>query len=165
MPRGHYVRTFRPLPERFRKKYSVNPESGCWEWLGSLGPSGYGQISMRTEDRKRYRVYGAHIASWMIHRGDIPDGMCVLHACDNPGCVRPDHLFLGTTKDNALDKVSKGRARGAKRGESHHFSKLSSCDIVTIKADAGSGSDASRRFGVSRSTISRIRRGMAWKHL
>ena len=96
-----------PISTRFARMYSVNEATGCWEWTGKIKEGRYGVIKVnRTND-----AY-AHRASWMIHFGEIPDGMCVCHKCDNTRCVNPDHLFLGSLADNVRDMVAKGRQRG-----------------------------------------------------
>lgn len=101
----------RPLVERFWEK--VEKTAGCWVWTGSRVFYGYGNIG--GPGNKNIR---AHRLSWELHNGPIPNGLCVLHTCDNPGCVRPDHLFLGTQKQNAEDKAQKGRCN-AQRGDEH----------------------------------------------
>src|SRR3990167_7548460 len=93
------------LLERFEKKYIPVPESGCWLWTGSTFFGGYGQIW----DSERKVKEGAHRVSWKLHKGPILDGFYVLHRCDVPCCVNPDHLFLGTLTDNQNDCVRKGR--------------------------------------------------------
>lgn len=85
----------------------VQKTSGCWEWMARRDKDGYGQFRLKGKMR------GAHKASWELTHGSIPDGLWVLHKCDNPSCVRPDHLFLGTAKDNTQDMVSKDRNRSA----------------------------------------------------
>lgn len=79
---------------------------GCWSWVGAKHRHGYGQI------RVNKKLLAAHRVSWLLHYGQIPDGMCVLHKCDNPECTNPEHLFIGTMKDNSRDMMAKGRGRG-----------------------------------------------------
>lgn len=92
-----------PWQERFWSK--VQKGEGCWEWQGRRFPFGYGAFYLEGQWN------GAHRASWRVHFGEIPDGLWVLHRCDNPPCVRPDHLFLGTHLDNVRDMCRKGRKR------------------------------------------------------
>ena len=94
------------LVQRFAKKYIPVTESGCWIWIGASNPSGYGQLKVGHQLKRAHRV------SWEFFRGAIPDGMMVCHRCDVPSCVNPDHLFLGTARDNFRDCVEKGRYHG-----------------------------------------------------
>lgn len=124
MPRGVYDRTpeYRakisaamhrrhgdPV-ERFMSRVAVDPD-GCWLWTGLADQHGYGRIHFEG------RVTRAHRVSWMIHEGPIPEGQKVLHRCDTPACVRPDHLFLGTQADNMADMNAKGRGRWRSSGQ------------------------------------------------
>lgn len=100
------------LRERFDAKWIPEPNSGCWLWLGALFVSGYGWFQRGHRKQPGAR---ANRISWELHRGPIPDGLCVLHRCDNPSCVNPDHLFIGTQLDNIADRDRKGRqARGVR---------------------------------------------------
>ena len=91
--------------ERFMEKVERSPD-GCWLWTASKRRRGYGQFALRDN-----RPIPAHRASWILFHGEIPDGMCVLHRCDVPACVNPDHLFLGTKQDNSIDMAEKGRVK------------------------------------------------------
>lgn len=98
------------LHSRFEAKFIPEPNSGCWLWVGSTIPDGYGYFSVATN-----KNIGAHRVSWLLYRGSIPDGAHVLHRCDNPPCVNPDHLFLGDHAANVADRVAKGRSYRGKR--------------------------------------------------
>ena len=100
----------RSLQERFESFYIPEPNSGCWLWEGRVDRRGYGRLK---EIGRKFLA--AHRLSWTLHRSEIPPGMYVLHKCDTPLCVNPDHLFLGTHLDNMRDMVQKGRARGKPR--------------------------------------------------
>jgi len=93
-----------PLKERFWDKVVIGPN--CWVWVGACDSNGYGRVR---RERREDGVEGAQRMSWILANGPIPDGLFVLHHCDNPPCVRPKHLFLGTQADNLADCISKGR--------------------------------------------------------
>lgn len=91
-----------------RKQFMVQVEkraSGCWEWTGARFPFGHGRCTHFG------RTMGTHRVAWLLFRGGIPTGKCVLHKCDNPPCVNPDHLYIGTKADNVRDAETRGRAR------------------------------------------------------
>lgn len=100
MGRGRYVTEVLP---RFESKFIPVTESGCWLWLRGINAKGYGQFGRKHGSDQAHRV------AWELYRGQIPDGMNVCHSCDVRCCVNPDHLFLGTQKDNMQDCMKKGR--------------------------------------------------------
>jgi len=113
------------LKARFDEKYSKGPEDECWNWQASTAGKGYGQIKIPGTRRQIY----AHRLSYLIHLGEIPDGKEVCHTCDNPLCVNPAHLFLGTRKDNAQDMKQKFRSTF---GEKNARAKLTEKDVIKI---------------------------------
>lgn len=146
-----------PIDVRFWR--SVRKTDGCWEWTAALKTTGYGYVW----DGKK--MSSAHRTSWIMANGPVPDGLCVLHRCDNRICVRPSHLFLGTYADNNSDRASKGRSNPPK-GEAHFRAKLTTEDVVSIRALSLTGLSHSRladRFGVSKSTIGHLLTGRIWR--
>ena len=109
----------------------------------------------------------AHRAAWELYVGPIPSGTCVLHKCDIPQCVNPDHLFLGSQLDNIKDRNVKGRAKAAK-GEKHHLAKLTDEIVLKIRAAKNSGLSLSyigRQYGVNKTTIGRVLSRKTWRHV
>lgn len=139
------------------KRYVLSP-SGCWEWSLYRDKKGYGRMSEHMGEVLTHRI------SYLHHVGPIPNGLHVLHRCDNPCCINPNHLFLGTNLDNSNDKIAKGRARGAV-GAKNCKAKLSEEDIVKIRNDPRSGSVIGREYGMSQPMISAIKRRVFWKHV
>lgn len=146
------------LAARFWAK--VAKSDGCWLWTASRRGKGYGAISV---DGK-LRI--AHRFSYEMHCGPIPDGMFVCHRCDVPACVNPDHLFLGTVRDNTADKMAKGRYRQVPLiGESNGRTKLTAEAVVAIRTSGLSLRKAAVEFGVSPRQIWAIRRREIWRHI
>ena len=133
----------------------------CWVWIGAIASHGYGTIT--TKRRHSY----AHRVSWELSSGKIPDGLCVLHKCDNPPCIRPDHLFLGTGKDNTADMINKGRAVFNPPGERSSNHKLTKADVIAMRERYARGdiaiADLARLSGVERSTASSAINRKSWK--
>ena len=94
--------------QRFWSKVCIGAPDDCWEWITCKDKYGYGRIAY-TVSYKNKKVLTTHRVSWMLANGDIPEGMCICHTCDNPSCVNPNHLWLGTQKENVNDMVAKGR--------------------------------------------------------
>lgn len=156
------------LEERFWR--FVLKTDGCWLWTGRLVRHGYGQISLGGRHPKRA---AAHRASWEIANGPVPDGLWVLHHCDNPPCVRPDHLFLGTAKDNSRDRDIKGRGKMpvgvGQPGELHPSARLTESQVLEIRRRYAEGSISQRRladeYGIHQTHVSDIVIGRAWSHV
>lgn len=157
MPKGVFIRKKSPekLVERFWAK--VDTGGDCWLWTGATYYNGYGVFNIES------RNHTAHRAAWILFRGPVPDGILVLHHCDNPPCVRPDHLFLGTPKENTQDMVSKGRSTA---GERHRLAKLSVENVLEIRSLHRDGMVQRRiaeRFEVSYATINLIVKRKNWQ--
>ena len=142
------------LSERFYA-HAVFERTGdglCWSWKGSKNQAGYGQFRVG----RLGRVWSAHRVSWMLKNGDIPPGMFVLHKCDNPGCCNPDHLFLGTAKDNSQDCTDKGR-RAITHRKHTRIRKLSDDQVREIRQDTRPANIVAVAHGISEQTVYGIR--------
>jgi hypothetical protein len=155
MPRGYYQRTFTPLKERLLRRITTQTDTGCWIWLGSRqSAQGHGQLAIGGLGKAGKRLVAAHRASWMVFRGPIPAGLIVCHHCDNPPCVNPEHLFLGTKADNTRDMVAKGRQ---KHGPALPQTKHSFETVKAIRNASGPQSAIAKKFGVSQGYVWQIR--------
>lgn len=142
------------ISERF-ETFFEKKETGCWLWKGALTPSGYGVFQIM------YDTFRAHRVAWTIANGPIPDGMCVCHTCDNPACVRPDHLWLGTVSDNNQDKAKKGRVKTG-------WNKLNEQSVREIRQKAVAGAKQSvlaAEYGVTATQIHWVVRRKVWKNV
>jgi hypothetical protein len=146
------------VEERFWSKVDRGDASECWEWRASLKrPGGYGQFWSGE------KLVLTHRFAWSIVYGDIPVGLHVLHRCDNPPCVNPDHLFLGTHSDNVRDMYRKGRRRVDVRGERNSFSKLTREQVAEIRQRSCEATrELAREFGVSASHVRSLKAGIGW---
>jgi HNH endonuclease len=167
----------------------VDKSGDCWEWQGTPDKDGYGVFTYRG------RPYRAHRAAWIVTFGEIPRGLQVCHSCDNPACVRPEHLMLGTHRSNVVDRVRKGRSAtgdrsGSRihrdrvregirkwcaehperhaRGERAGMAKLTQADVISIREMYRSGArqvDIAARFQITQAHVSEIVLRKVWKHV
>lgn len=142
----------------------VNKTKSCWLWSGAPGSDGYGEIFINRKSLPKH--IRTHRVSWILHFGEIPDGLHILHRCDNPPCVNPKHLWLGTNKDNMSDMTIKGRRAC---GEKHGKSKITEKDVRRIRALYASGKylyrQLGKKFGLSLPATSLAARGITWAHV
>lgn len=144
------------IRERFESKFVKG--DGCWNWTADKSKKGYGRLRVG-----RKRMF-AHRVSWALQNGDIPDGLCVLHRCDNPSCVRPDHLFIGTNADNVHDRENKGRGADHS-GENNGHAILTREQVKEIREKRSNGArnvDLANEYGMSQGAISNIVCGRKW---
>jgi|SRR3990167_3926055 len=149
------------IEQRFWKY--VKKTAGCWERIGLKRPDGYGRFSINSIHIR------AHRFSWELHNGPIPEGMCVLHRCDNRPCIRNSHLWLGTHSDNTRDMDKKGRrVPNPRRGENHPSAKLTEFAVKPIRVKYRNGmraAEIARQFHVSAVLIGLIVRRKNWCHI
>ncbi len=162
-----------PPADRFWSKVQKSDDpNACWEWTGGKHPFGYGVFYLSG------RLISAHRAAWLLSQGPIPDGLFICHRCDNPSCVRPDHLFTGTHRENMADMVGKnrwtprpGRACGDRNGTHTHpervvhgpacpWAKLTAKQVPEIRARYAAGGvsqrELAREYGVSQVAIGKV---------
>jgi len=160
-----------PLQKRFES--FVDRSGECWMWTGETDQNGYGVLLVTLGLNKR-KLQRTHRLSWEIYRGPIPDGQCVLHKCDTPGCVRPDHLFLGTQAENLKDMWGKGRGRDAvetaSHGEKSHMARVTAEIVIEIRRRYAAGENPSvihkdMQIPISIHGVKAICGRRTWKHL
>ncbi len=177
--------------ERFRTRMATVAKSdGCWEWPGTRRADGYAYGHLRSGPRGAVRQLGAHRVAWAIAHGPIPDGLDVLHRCDNPPCVKtepderfPDgHLFLGTQGDNNRDRDAKGRQRSLRgdehpqrldpskvlRGERSGNAKITETDVRDIRSRRAAGerlTSIAAAYGITMGQVSAIATRRNWAHV
>lgn len=139
----------------------VRKSDGCWTWQASRDKDGYGNFRAE-HDGVIYTK--AHRYSYALHKGKVPSLLQVCHTCDNRPCVRPDHLFLGTSRENHLDKMAKGRHRGPS-GEGHPFARLTEEQAKAILSDPRPYAQIANEYGVHKQTISSLKNRDSWAHL
>jgi len=148
------------LADRFSGKFVRLRSGECWPWIASLNSHGYGYM---THDKRKVL---AHRASWTLHRGQIPDGIWVLHNCDTKNCVNPSHLFLGTAQDNSDDMNAKLRFP---LGEEHWGSRLTEENVLELRARYAAGGITMQALAdekeVGYATAREAIRGITWAWL
>lgn len=154
------------IKNRLLSKVVVDQAIGCWNWTGSKIKFGYGRIGV--DDK----TYSAHRLSYQVFRGEIPEGLYVCHKCDNPACINPDHLFLGTQRDNMQDALRKGRIKLPDNGGAQYkpgnkaFNRvLPDNQVIEIKGMLKNGVSPSiiaRKMNLKRQVVADIKRGQAY---
>lgn len=150
------------VEERFWAKVDKRGPDECWEWGASRSSSGYGLFWAGS------RLVAAHRFSWSLVHGSVPGRLLICHHCDNRGCVNPNHLFLGTQRDNAQDRDRKGR-REAPAGGRNGQAKLAKEQVLGVRREYQRGDvyqrELAAKYGVSQCQISKIVLGQCWKHV
>ncbi len=150
-----------PIAERMRRQ-TKRMESGCLEWTGGVDLDGYGRVSGVIDGIAYQR---AHRIAWVLFHGKpIPKGMVVCHSCDNPRCVDPKHLWIGSVSENHQDMINKKR-HWVVKGSQHPDAKLTEDQVRAILADARPHAAISQEYGVTASTVSSIKTRKSWAHL
>lgn len=151
---------------RFWNKVNRRSSSDCWNWIGSLNTkTGYGQIGVGSDSNGTRAMRLAHRISWLIHFGEVPEKKQVLHKCDNRKCVNPNHLYLGTHKDNMQDAYNRMTMI---RGERHHNAKLTKEKVIELRnryADGESIRSLSRSFKLDRATVKASATRKTWRQV
>lgn len=154
-----------PIKERLMQNVVKNPVSGCWEWQGCKR-NGYGRMIVGSRTDGTRATITTHRLAYIIWKGLIPEGLEVCHVCDNPACVNPGHLFLGTRADNVADREAKGR-NVIKVGEEQPQSKLTKKIVKDARWEhAYKGTSFQKlagKYGVSKKTMQNAIKGVTWK--
>jgi hypothetical protein len=150
------------LKERFEAKIDIQPDDKCWIWKGRYSANGYGSFDWKN------RPHIASRMSYRIYKGDVPEHLFVCHSCDNPQCVNPGHLWLGTPKDNVDDCIQKGRARPfplKRLGREVNTAKLDEVAVREIRKSSENLRALGRKYGVSSTAIGLIKKRVNWAWL
>jgi len=149
-----------PVCKRFESKFIPTPECGCWIWTAGQDSKGYGRFFAHNKNMRAHRV------SWEFYVGEIPAKVNVLHICDLPSCVNPQHLFLGNHFENMKDMAKKKRAKHPdQKGENHSQAKLNETQIREIRNCSDNNRKIALKYGVSDSMICQIKKRKKWIHV
>lgn len=143
------------IEQRLNKHTKVDVQTGCWNWIAYKDRDGYGNIQIKRSPKQAHRI------SYTERVGEIPEGLVVRHTCDNPSCINPEHLLLGTHLDNQNDKKVRQRVVGIL----HPYAKLNNTDIENIRTSTLSQSKLGIMYGVTQAHIGRIKRRVNWTHI
>lgn len=149
------------LQERLDHHTIPEPMTGCWLCWSRLGPrkNNYSHLSYKG------KTIASHRASYELHKGRIPQGLSVLHRCHTPACVNPDHLRVGTHRENMEDMIARGRRETRARGTAIGIAKLTDESAMNVYLATGSVSSISRRFGITRTAVRSVKSRRTWKHI
>ena len=160
LPKNVFIK----LKNSFYSKSKIGiAEDDCWSWTAFKDKDGYGKLQANISYGNS-KCFRAHRVSYELHVGLIPEGLLVLHRCDNPECSNPRHLFLGTSNDNRRDMLNKDRQGVIPSGECHHITTLTEEDVLNIylKKLTGIAANLAKDFNVSEKTITNIWTGYTW---
>jgi hypothetical protein len=144
--------------DKFMAKVTPEPNSGCWLFDSSWLKGGYGQFVLNKKCKQSHRL------SYEFFCGSIPDGYVVMHKCDVPCCVNPDHLMVGTMQQNIDDMFKKGR-NPIQKGQSNNRSYLTNEQVIAIRSENGLYKDIACKYGITPATVGKIKRRERWSHL
>lgn len=150
--------------DEFLSKVEVDEATGCHNFVGHCNPEGYGQLYVAYRKKGKH-TERAHRIAWSIAHGEVPECLCVLHTCDNPSCVNPEHLYLGTNADNMKDKADRERIVG-ERNPNAKLTERQVLDVLKMfHEDKCTIGAIAREYAVGHSTIGNIVKGRRWKHI
>lgn len=148
--------------KRFWEKVKILSKNACWEWQAGKFHYGHGQFSLKRKNFKAHRI------SYILTKGSIPNGKCVLHKCDNPPCCNPSHLYVGTQKDNAQDRKKRGR-QNSQKGSKHSQCIFDEKIVLKIRKSfsgkRGEYGSIAKKYGVDRKTIFNLITKRSWNHI
>lgn len=147
--------------DRFFEKVNKDTANGCWEWLGAKYRGGYGHFRRKVDGK--WKMEKTHRYSFEIHNSFFDKTKLVCHACDNPSCVNPDHLFLGTSKENSNDKIMKGRFKAGRNPKHRHLSIEIAREIRKDHKNGLSYEELEEKYKTSKPQVSRIVKNIIWK--